>query len=194
MIPVPCEMWEELKGENQMGEAARLLKLDQGAAEIKDSQNAIARLLDKEDLALELFNELPAIENYQERMDKAGQLFNDCNDMIELSKELEAIMNRVRKRMEKVKGAVMEGITDEVKETFETKNWKFRLVNNPPSVIVDDLAKVPKKYRTEPKPIPAWEKWPAAKTVIKDALTKEKVQSIPGVHIKDSTRVEVKPR
>lgn len=177
-----------------MGQAARLLKLDQGAQEIKDSQNAIARLLDKEDDALAIFNELPAIEDYQERMNQAGQLFSDCNDTIELAKELESVLSRVRKRMEGVKASVMEGIEDEVKESFDTKDWTFKLKKNPPKVIVDDLAIVPKKYRNEPKPIPAWQEWPAAKTVIKDALTKEKVQKIDGVHLDETTRVEVKPR
>ena len=65
---------------------------------------------------------------------------------------------------------------------------------NPSSVVVDDLKIVPMKYRNEPKPLPPQDKWPVDKVHVKNALTKERVQKIDGVHLEQVSRVEIKLR
>lgn len=188
----PCE---SKRKEINMNQVARLLTLDQDSQEIRDSQTAIANLLDKEAQAKEIFADLPAHESLEERLNRAAQLYSDCSDTVDLCKELEGVLKRVRGRMEGVQALVYEGIEDEVPgDKFETEDWKFNIKENPPKVIVDDLAVVARKYRNEPKPIPPWEEWAVDKNAVKQALIKEKVQSIHGVHLEVSERVEIKPR
>jgi ElaB/YqjD/DUF883 family membrane-anchored ribosome-binding protein len=180
-----------------MTNVARLLVLDQDSAEIKDSQTAIANLLDKEAEAQKIYDDLPSLADQLERVERGAQLYADCADMVDLAKELEAILSRVRKRMVGMQGIVKAGLTEEAVAAggeIETANWKLKMKRNPPKVIIDDLSVVPKKYRLEPMPIPEWQEWDADKNVIKQALTKEKVQSIAGVHLEVSERVEIKPR
>ena len=176
---------------------ARLLVLDQDSQEIRDSQAAIAALLDKEDAAKEILGDLPAIDAQIERCEKGAQLFADCEDMMSLAKELEGVLSRVRRRMAAVQEVVRQGLEEEAREAggeIETANWAIKIRKNPAKVIVDDLQEVPRKYRLEPKPIPEWTEWDVDKNLVKQALTKEKVRSIVGVHIEQAERVEIKPR
>lgn len=180
-----------------MSNVARLLILDQDSAEIKDSQTAIANLLDKEEAAKALFEDLPSIADQAERCERGAQLYADCADMIDLAKELEGILSRVRKRMAGVQETVKQGLYEETQQAggeIETANWLLKLKKNPAKVVVDDLSAVPKKYRLEPKPIPSWEEWEVNKNEVKQALGKEKVKSINGVHLEQGERVEIKPR
>ena len=176
------------------------LRLAEDSNAIRDSQTAIANLLDKEEEALRIFEELAAKPEVLVRLDDGAQLWNDCGDMVSFCKELKEILSRVQKRMSDVQEVIYEGMTSDVSDVvevgdrMETKNWGLKRVLNPPSIIVDDLSVVPKKYRSTPKPIPDWKNWPADKTAIKQALVKEKVQNVAGVHLYRAERLEIKPR
>ena len=168
-------------------------------AGVGESQDELNKLLDNEELALDRLKEIEAIEDETLRLEEAGQLLAECDSMVGYAIRLVATATQAKKRMEAVATAVQEGIFAEIKEKsgddwVETKNWKFRLRDNPASVIVDSLKDVPKKYRKEPKPIPSWEKWDADKVLIKNTLVAEKVKKIDGVHIAYSVRLEIKPR
>ena len=173
------------------------LKLEVIESQARTAQDQVAVLLDHEESALRSFEEISAIAETPQRLDEAARLLGECESLVSLAKELGEVLGRVRKRMagviEKVEEAVLQEVENEGGEV-ETRNWILKSRVNPPSVVVDDLSIVPKKYRSEPAPIPPPEEWPVDKNMVKNALTKEKVQSILGVHISQSSRLEIKPR
>lgn len=171
--------------------------LEKVEAEVKVSQDAVLRLLNNEERALERLEEIAAIADPMERLEEAAKLIIESESLVTLAKEMSTVIGNTKKRMEEVIRGAKQSIHDEVESMggkVETKGFKLTIKNNPVKVIVDDLAAVPKKYKREPDPIPPVEEWEADKNVIKTALTKERVQSINGVHLEESTRVEVKPR
>lgn len=165
--------------------------------EVEDSKQAVLRLLSNEERAQERFEEIAAISDQAERLEEAAKLIVECEALMDYSKQMEGEMKRAKDRMAEMAEKVKSGIHDEVEAAggeFTTKNWKMKIRQNPAKVIVDDLAVVPKKYRKEPDPVPPPEEWPVDKNLVKTALTKERVQGINGVHLEQSSRVEVKPR
>jgi len=171
--------------------------LDNVESEIKLSQETVLRLLDNEDRALSRLGEVETIDDQAERLDEMAKLILECESIELLAKELGDIVGRAKKRMVQVKDKVKVQALTEVEGLggeFEAKDFKFKVRTNPVRVVVDDLSVVPKKYRNEPKPLPPWEEWDVDKNIVKAALTREKVQSIAGVHLEQTNRIEVKPR
>jgi len=182
-----------------MSNVVRLMDVSEESADIKQSQNAIASLLDREAVAKKMFENLVAIDELEERLNKGAQLHNDCADVVSLCKDLKDVLSRVQKRMEKMQGVVNNGLFDEVKSSsdgdeIETDDFVLKTKINPPSVVVDDLKIVPKKYRNEPKPLPEWKDWAVDKNAVKSALTKEKVKKIDGVHLSCKESLVIKLR
>jgi hypothetical protein len=165
--------------------------------EVEDSKQAVLRLLSNEERAEDRFEEIAGISDQAERLEEAAKLIVECEALVSYAKQMEAEMKRAKNRMTEMADKVKAGIHDEVEDAggeFTTKNWKMKIRQNPAKVIVDDLSVVAKKYRKEPDPIPPVEEWPVDKNLVKTALTKERVQSIDGVHLEQGSRVEVKPR
>lgn len=174
--------------------AVRLPTLgDEMAAMAKAAES----LLDREQVALERLQEVGGLAEATDRLDQAQALVLECDEVAGQCKQLAELLTRIRKRMDGVTSKATDGMLDEVRSLggeIETREWKYRVKLNPPSVVVDDLSVVPKKYRHEPDPVPPPDEWPVNKTMVKEALTKEKVQSIPGVHIEQAESLSVKPR
>jgi excinuclease UvrABC nuclease subunit len=166
--------------------------------EVKASEEAVNRLLDNEKRALERLAEVAAIADQDVRLEEAAKLVMESNALIDMAKQMSDVIGRASKRMASVKTEVLGAVKEEVQKLdggkWEGSDYQMMIKKNPDSVVVDALKDVPKKYRLEPKPIPSWEKWPANKNAIKQALTKEKVSSIKGVHLEQGERLEVKPR
>jgi len=165
--------------------------------EVKSSQEAVERLLDNEEKALARIEEIAVIADDLERFEEAAKLIAECDAFLAFSKEMEGAVKRAKKRMDKVRTTIMADTLEDVEKAggeVETKNWLLKVRDNPASVVVDSLADVPKKYRSEPMPIPEWPEWPVDKNMVKQALVKEKVQKIDGVHLEQGTRLEIKPR
>jgi len=166
-------------------------------AKVEETKIAVTKLLDREEAALEELGRVSAIANDIERLEATGYLYADIEGLVKHIKSVASIVSRAKKRMEEVVSKVKEGVLLEVESQggqVETPNWKFKVTPNPVSLIVDDLDKVPKKYRSVPKPIPEWKKWPVDKSYAKQALVKEQVKSIEGVHLEQTERVDIKPR
>jgi len=173
------------------------VNLKQIEEEVRASQAAVSRLLDNEDRAKAELSEIIAIPNMKDRFEAAVNLIVESEALAELGKDLADTANRAKKRMEAIAEQIRSGLLDEVKGEggeVELKNFLLRIRENPPAVIVDKLEDVPKKYRLEPKPIPNWEEWPVDKNAVKQALGKEKVKSILGVHLEVGERLEIKSR
>jgi hypothetical protein len=176
------------------------VNLSQIEADMASSQEAVEKLLDNEEQALARLEEIGAIADPQERLNEAAKLLAESDALIVLAKEMSGVIGRVKKRMNGCVGQMKVAIEDEIetlgddKGKYETQDYAFSTKNNPVKVVVDDKEGVPQKYRTVPKPIPPWEEWDVNKNEVKQALVKEKVQSINGVHLEQNTRVEVKPR
>lgn len=171
---------------------------DLDAGKIRTAQSAVEALLDKERDAAVAVEEIAAIADPAQRYEAAANLIEEMEGVVSLAKELEDSLARARKRMSAKIESTIGGLQDEIEKEeggeFETENWKMKIRLNPPSVVVDDFLLVPKKYRSEPKPLPPPEEWPVNKGAVKQALTKEHVAKIAGVHVEQSARLEIKAR
>ena len=165
---------------------------------VEESQRSVLRLLDNEERAKEYLNEVALTDNQDVRLEEAARLHSECNALIDLAKDLAESIGNVRKRMVGIVALIEEGAFKEVAdldgEEWEGKKWRMKIKSNPPTVVVEELKDVPKKYRLEPKPLPNWEDWAVDKNMVKQALVKEKVKSIDGIKLKTKKRIEIKSR
>ena len=165
---------------------------------ISTVEDAVLCLLQDTEIVSDRLDEIAAGAELTYRLEQSGKLQYECDEFIRRTKQLsEAIknaVNRVKRAQLEVEEVLLEELAKCADRKAETSSFSFAIRENPPSVVVDDLTKVPKKYRNPPKPLPSWEKWPANKNAIKTALTREVVQKIDGVHLERGERVEVKTR
>jgi DNA-binding ferritin-like protein len=165
---------------------------------ISTVEDVVLSLLQDTEMVSERLDEIAAGAEQSYRLEQSGKLHYECEEFIRRTKQLsEAIknaVNRVKNAQSEVEETLLEELANCADKKAETSSFSFVVRENPPSVVVDDLTKIPKKYRNPPKPIPSWEKWPANKNAIKTALTREVVHKIDGVHLERGERVEVKTR
>lgn len=173
------------------------LNIDQIEADAKQGQENVVNLLNHEERLIGILEEASAMAEISDRLETVAKVATESKALQEVAKGLADMLDRIRKRLGEVEKKSIEAVKPDVEQAggkVQTKSFEFNIKNNPPKVIVDDLSAIPKKYRSEPKPIPEWTEWDADKAAIKSALTKEKVQSISGVHLDQDTRLEIKPR
>lgn len=172
--------------------------LDVREAEVKASQQVVEKLLDNEEAALARLSEIEAIAETEIRYEEIAKLILECEAFVSQADELAKTITRAKKRMVEVLVTVEVGTLEEVDKLpdskVQTKNYVLTARSNPPKVIIDELADIPKKYRKEPPPIPDWKEWEPDKNLIKSTLTSEKVEKINGVHLAEGKRLEVKQR
>jgi SpoVK/Ycf46/Vps4 family AAA+-type ATPase len=172
--------------------AADLRQLQDDAIQ---SQRAVLSLVDREKDLLEAVKELEQIKDPEKRLDVAAGIIIEAEGLAEIHKTLSDQIDRVRKRIAAVSDKLRSASLDEMvlikALKLETDHFELAVKSNPPSVKVDDLAKVPKDWRTEPPPIPTWKEWAPDKNSIKAALTNGTKKSIPGVHLESSKRLEI---
>jgi hypothetical protein len=165
---------------------------------VNEAELAVQRLSQEEDRVEERKREIKALNDSVDRLEEAGVLYNECEVFISRCKAMaetaKNAMERVKEAQEKLSGFLKEELEPYEDGKARSQSFKFAIRTNPASVVITDVDAIPKKYRTEPKPIPPWQKWPPNKSAIKTALTKEHVKSISGANIQQTTRVEVKTR
>lgn len=182
----------------KLNTAADLRQLQDDAIQ---SQRAVIALVDREKELLEATEKLSGIKDPVERLDAAAEIIVEAEGLVEIHKALADQIGRVQKRVavissklriasiEEVEKLKKEGEIEEQK--LATEHFEIVVRKNPPSVIVDELAKVPKDWRKEPPPIPPWKEWDPDKNSIKAALTNGQKKSIPGVHLACGVRLEI---
>jgi hypothetical protein len=164
---------------------------------ISTVEDAVLCLLQDTEIVSDRLDEIAAGAELTYRLEQSGKLQYECDEFIRRTKQLsEAIknaVNRVKRAQLEVEEVLLEELAKCADRKAETSSFSFAIRENPLSVVVDDLTKVPKKYRNPPKPTPP-HLWPPNKNAIKTALTREVVQKIDGVHLERGERVEVKIR
>lgn len=161
------------------------------------SQATILNLVDREKEIQARLADLVAQDD-DDRRDGTAEIILECEGLVAIHKSLKDQINRVQKRIENLAYEVKADLQKEVLKvagaegTIETENFQLKHKFNPPSVVVDELKDVPKRYRNEPAPIPPFKKWPANKALIKNDLTKQKVKGIKGVHLERGEKLDIK--
>ncbi len=169
------------------------MDLNQIKNDAVQAQAAVVSIVDREEHLLERVAELEAMEQ-ADRLEAATKVLLEADSLVEIHKVLKDQVNRVQKRIEKVREGLYGATLDEVREAdnrFETDTFELEVKLNPPSVEVVDLAKVPKDWRSEPKPIPHWKKWSPDKNAIKKALVNGDKRSIAGVKLIRKSRLQI---
>jgi hypothetical protein len=197
---------ETLEGERRMGQPGigivEKLILESQISELNGTlstvEDAVLSLLQDTEVVADRLDEIAAGAELSYRLEQGGKLLYECEEFIRRTKQLEAAIKNAAKRVTRAQAEVNETLLEELEKCkdrkAETSSFSFAIRENPPSVVVDDLKRVPKKYRNPPKPTPPWEEWPPNKNAIKTALTREVVQRVDGVHLERGERVEVKTR
>jgi len=166
---------------------------------IQSAENTVLRLLDERDRVEERLDEVRAYELVADRLEQEAQLWDETQMFMARCKAMVETIGNAKKRVEEASVKIEKAVMVEV-ERFEdgktvSSDHAFAIRKKPAIVVVDDLVEVPRKYRLEPKPIPPWEQWPVDKNMVKQAITKEKVGKIKGLHIDESgKRIEIKSR
>ena len=101
---------------------------------------------------------MEAIEG--ELHDKADSyvfVMKEIEGKIEMRKKEEKRIAEMRRReeasLERIKGRLQASMEYAGEKKFETDHFKFWIQKNPPSVVVDDEARVPFEYWTTPEPV-----------------------------------------
>lgn len=169
---------------------------------LHDAETNILGVMGARDEIENRLAEISAIQNPSDRLETIGSLWKDTDMFLARLKAMSEAMTSVKKRIEAVGERLTEAARPDIeylsesdKPRAETDSFVFKIVKNPPSVVIDNLGEVPKKYRLVPAPPPEWKEWPINKNMVKDMLVKKQVHKIDGVHLDDSkSRVEVKVR
>ena len=175
----------------QMSTAVDLETIETNA---REAQAAVINIVNKEKDLLDRIEELSAQEGAA-RYEDAVHIYLDAKGIIEIHKALKDQVNRVQKRVESIVEKLDAKLLEEVEEDggeVETVTFELRRIGNPVSVNITDKEKVPKDFRTEPKPIPPWKEWAPDKNAIKKALVNKVKRSIAGAELTRTYRLDIK--
>lgn len=150
----------------------------------------IARLLDDETMQPEIINTALA--------EIKGSMIDKCANIAGLMKDLQSDIEAVKveekrladrrrfteNKVRWLKGYIQEAMEQTGQDKIKTPLWTFSLQKNPPSVIIDDMGALPRRYIIE-----------TISQAPDKALLKKEIkegQEIPGAHLEQGVSLRIK--
>lgn len=103
----------------------------------------------------------------------------------EAAKKMQIRADRINARAEKVRAYLMTQMDAMGQTKIETPEFTMQIKKNPQSLIIDDIDKIPAKYKYFPTVLAAVDKMS-----VRDALDKKEV--VPGAHLHQGRRLTIK--
>lgn len=164
---------------------------------IEETRTSVFDHFRAEEEILADIEELDVISEGNSRTERTMELFFSAKELVGAAKGIREQADRVMKRLQKIEDQLGECIFDlcgGIGGRVETENWEARVQKTRNSVIVDDKAAVPKKYKRQPPPTPPIEEWDVDKNAVLSACKSNPTLKIKGISLKEGYSLRVNSR
>ena len=134
------------------------------------------------------------MDHTTDRFDEMASLILSIKEGMAIAKEAKDNAARIQKRFVQLQELLQNAFRDEIEvgDKITTEEFVIARKKTAPSVQVEDMKVVAKKYRREPLPVPPWEEWDIDKNAAKAAL--KNGVNVKGLSLVEGSRIEVKRR